>query len=112
MKFCTKCGAQLEDDIKYCSFCGNPVGNENVQNYSGNNGETKNTLKKIAFIFMIIATCIVSFVILPLAWCLPMTLSLNNKIKNNEKISLTFAVCTLIFVSPIAGVLLIVEENI
>lgn len=28
MKFCEKCGAQLEDDVKFCDECGTPVSNE------------------------------------------------------------------------------------
>ncbi|HBL84795.1 MAG: hypothetical protein A2Y17_01610 [Clostridiales bacterium GWF2_38_85] len=32
MPFCSKCGAKLEDGIKFCSGCGAPVGNDQQTN--------------------------------------------------------------------------------
>lgn len=35
MKYCTKCGAEMNDDANNCPYCGNPV--ENNQYVNGNN---------------------------------------------------------------------------
>ena len=33
MSYCQKCGAQLKDDAKFCSECGEPVRRENTYSY-------------------------------------------------------------------------------
>lgn len=45
--------------------------------------------------------------LLPLAWGIPMTIIVSRKLRNHERIGTGFKVCTLIFVSLIAGILLL-----
>ncbi len=45
--------------------------------------------------------------LIPLAWCIPMTVSVCRKLKNGEPISTALKVCTMLFVSLIAGIMLL-----
>ncbi|MBR2441835.1 MAG: hypothetical protein IKB20_02055 [Clostridia bacterium] len=60
---------------------------------------------------MIIATVVLGLYIIPLAWCLPMTISYCKKIKENRPISTSFKVCTLLFVNLIAGILMLCDKD-
>lgn len=70
--------------------------------------KTESGLLTAAKVFMILA-CIAgaAFYLIPLAWMLPMTISLFNKAKHGRPISVGFKVCTLLFVNLIAGILLL-----
>ena len=50
-KFCTNCGVKLEDNKKYCTYCGNPTDKKTTNNQSNNISFTK---RIIAFILSII----------------------------------------------------------
>ncbi len=139
MKYCEHCGAEIDDKAVVCVKCGCAVKSSNKQN-SGLllaakilmiiscaatpciglfTGISILSLAAIAGygaamyssiiigIAYIVASCI------PLAWCLPMTLTLNRKIKNHESVGIAFKICTLIFVNTIAGILLLCasEDN-
>ena len=109
MKYCSKCGKQLEDDAVVCIGCGRLV----CDQYQNRQSCTPSTLSNVAKIFMIIATVVSGIFTLgiALAWCLPMTLSYNKKIKNGINVSIGFKVCSLLFVSLIAGILMLCDEN-
>ena len=62
-------------------------------------------------VFMIIGTVFMGFSIIPLAWCLPMTIIYNRKIKNGEVVGTGFKVCSLLFVNTIAGILMLCDNN-
>ncbi|WP_051538290.1 zinc ribbon domain-containing protein [Butyrivibrio proteoclasticus] len=47
--------------------------------------------------------------LIPLAWKIPMTVVYFNKVKRGEPISTAFKVCTLLFVSLIAGILMLCQ---
>ncbi len=49
--------------------------------------------------------------LLPLAWCLPMTISIWKSLDNRQPISTAMKVCTLLFVNLIAGVLLLCDNE-
>ncbi len=51
------------------------------------------------------------FCALPLAWCIPMTVSVHKKLNNKEPIGTALKVCTLIFVNQISGILLLCMDN-
>lgn len=70
--------------------------------------QTSQTLKLVAFIFALIATIATGIVIIPLAWTIPMTIHLYNAYKGKQY-SLAFAICSLLFLNTIAGILLIVD---
>ena len=105
MKYCSKCGKEIDDGAVFCVYCGAEVGVERRRD-----GQIS-ALKLAARVFMIIATVAYGFTLLPLAWCLPMTLIYSDKILKREPVSLAFKICTLIFVSRIAGILMLCEED-
>ena len=111
MKYCTKCGKELFDEAVVCTGCGCAVGNKEYVDPFAPAPKKESTLKLVAKVFMILGTVCMGFLILPLAWCLPMTLSYCKKIKNNEPISIGFKVCALLFVNTIAGILMLVDQD-
>lgn len=129
MSYCSHCGAEVHDEAIVCVKCGCAIKPQQKQS-DGND-----TLLVVAKVFMIIACVItpafgllygliflalsvvpgmafVGLIIimvcaLPLAWCLPLTITVSNKIKNQEPIGIGIKICTLIFVNLIAGILLL-----
>lgn len=70
------------------------------------------SLKQTAKVFMIIGAILEGICIFPLIWTIPMTRSYCRKIENGEPIDTGFKVCTLLFVSTIAGILMLADgEN-
>ena len=119
MKYCPKCGAQLQDDDVFCPKCGHQQGpspdavelepagkKESVQM----SDSTHQSLRLIAFVFCLINTIVFGFAIIPLIWCIPMTLAVYNSYKNGTKLGVGFKVCTLLFVSLIGGIFLLIDE--
>lgn len=119
MKFCSHCGKEVNDEAIICTGCGCEIQKDNKNSNSSG-------LKNAAKIFMMVSaislgtSAIFMFALdillsicclIPLVWCIPMTVTLSNKIKNNEKISTGFKVCTLLFVSIIAGILLLCDNE-
>ena len=128
MKYCTKCGQQIPDEAQFCPKCGanqdfaDPFNqNNNNQNFnqqSNNNyrrpepGSYSANLKSVALIFMILGTIVNTLLaLIPLAWCLPMTLHYNQCIKEGRPVSVAFKVCSLIFCSLIAGILMLCDND-
>ena len=112
MKWCTKCGNELLDDAVIWPKGGNSVDYKNVnENLNTDQGKETSSLKTIALVFMIIATVISGFSIIPLAWMIPMTVYYYKSIKNKESVSTGFKVCTLIFVSLISGILMLCDQD-
>ena len=113
MKYCSKCGKELLDEAVICPQCGCATGypasaqaQPQTQNNSGNSG-----LKIAAKVLMIFGTVVNGLYIIPLAWCLPMTISYCNKIKRGQKVGIGFKVCCLLFVNTIAGILMLCDPN-
>lgn len=121
MKYCTKCGNQIADESAFCPVCGaqtaapqaapqqpyaqpqQPAYYAPVKQESG--------LTTAAKIFMIIGTVVMGFYLIPLAWCIPMTVIYFRKLKNNEPISTGFKVCSLLFVSLVGGILMLCDKE-
>jgi uncharacterized membrane protein YvbJ len=99
MKYCSKCGVQVEDDVKTCPQCGNVL----IQRVRA--------IKIVAKVFMIVSSAISAIFILPLAWVLPMTIHYCNAISNHQKVGIGFKICTLIFVNTVAGVLMLIDDD-
>ena len=72
---------------------------------SNNNNET---LKLVAFIFNLITTVGLGWLIIPLAWMIPMTVMSWGIYKGKRANTTAFGVCTLIFVNLVSGILLLV----
>lgn len=64
-----------------------------------------------AFIFNLITTIGLGFLIIPLAWCIPMTVHSYGIYKGKKPNTVAFGVCTLIFVSLIGGILMLVADK-
>ena len=97
----------MHDDAVVCTSCGCPV-----KQVSSPVKSKDNTLAVVAKVFMIISCVALGWMLIPLAWCIPMTVNYSNKIKNHEPISTGFKVCTLIFVSIVAGILMLIMDDV
>ncbi len=120
MSYCTNCGEELLSGIKYCPNCGTKV-EEPKKEYQETvevktklgNGE-EDVLGTIAFVVMTLKTVVFALAvvgIIPLIWRIPMIIKYKKALDNKEPVDITFKVCTLIFVSVAAGILMIVDEK-
>ena len=107
MKYCPHCGAELVENARFCPSCGCPV---NTGNLPANRAEEP-VIRTVAKVFMIINTILCGIAIIPLCWMVPMTVHYFNITKRGEKASAGFAVCTLLFCSLIAGILMLVDDD-
>lgn len=73
--------------------------------------DTDTTLRLVAFILNLVATISVGWTIIPLAWMIPMTVISYGIYKGTKKNTTAFAVCTLIFVSLVGGILLLISKK-
>ena len=138
MKFCQHCGAEIHDEAVVCVHCGRSIESPKKSG-SSNNANTLITIAKVFMIISCVAypaigllyglimlipaiatamteLIIVGVVILvcfciPLAWTLPLTLTVHNKSKNHEPIGIGLKICTLLFVNVIAGILLLCAND-
>ncbi len=114
MKYCTYCGAEMFDDAVMCVKCGRMVETSQntwqAQQPKQSRGELSG-LSLVALILMILGTVASGWLLVPLAWCIPMCISYSRKIKNGEYISTGFKICTLIFVNTIAGILMLCDKE-
>lgn len=65
------------------------------------------TLRQIAFILNIISCVSAAVLLIPLAWMIPMTVMSYNMYKGRRQVSTSYAVCDLIFLNLISGILLL-----
>lgn len=69
------------------------------------------TLRLIAFVFCVISTVTAGWMLIPLAWMVPMTVCAWGIYKGRRPNTTAFGVCTLIFVSLVGGILLLVSKK-
>lgn len=112
MKYCTNCGEALDDAARFCSRCGSPT-EQYSKTYVPPSAPAARTdvLDTLSKVFMIIGCVITSLWLIPLCWCVPMTVSLVNKLNRRQTITTGFKVCTLLFVSLVAGILLLCRDE-
>lgn len=110
MKYCSKCGAELVDEAVVCTNCGCAVEGFEPANQAQENTKPSG-LQTAAKVLMIITTVLYGLYIIPLAWCIPMTVSYCKKIKKGLPVGTGFKVCTLLFVNTIAGVLMFCDNT-
>lgn len=106
MKFCQKCGKEMVEEAVVCPSCGCSVAQENAVKKNGDDG-----LAVASKIFLIIGCIAQGWLLLPLAWCLPITISVCNKMKRGEPVGTGLKVCALLFVNTIAGILLLCRSD-
>ncbi len=59
--FCTQCGKQLEDGVKFCSSCGSPIKNQTNTSYAGNNLKCPNCGAPLSSISATCPSCGIGF---------------------------------------------------
>ena len=112
--YCPKCGKEIDDNAHFCSFCGEEVSKKEAETakIEKKNTSEGNALKLVAKIFMLIKTILCGFFFLiPLAWCIPMTVVYWKSVNEKKPVSVGFKVCTLLFVSLIAGILMLCDSD-
>ena len=105
MTYCTHCGAEMLDDAVVCVKCGCSA--DEPAKAKDNDG----TMKLLVKIFMVLSCVLGAFAIIPLAWCIPMTVITFKKLNAGEKLSTGFKVCSLIFVSLVAGIIMLCSDD-
>lgn len=117
--FCKNCGTKLEDNINFCPVCGcnqnqnNTINQTKVEETSKNDNlyrSDDHTIRMISFIFCLLATIFTGWLILPLAWCIPLTIRCYNWYKYNRYMGIGVKICILLFVSQIGGILALVDN--
>lgn len=68
-------------------------------------------MKLAAFILCLLSTIGLGIFLIPLAWCIPMTIKVYKAYKGEETLTTGFNVCVLLFVDLIAGILLLVDDE-
>ncbi len=68
-------------------------------------------MKIAAFIFCLLSTIAYGWLLIPLIWCIPMTIKVYKAYKGEVTLSVGFKVCTLLFVSLIGGILLLCDKD-
>lgn len=107
MKYCVHCGAEMFDEAVVCVKCGcaaAPKKDAAVQ-------REDDILALVIKIFLIIGCISQGWMIIPLAWCIPITVSVFNALRDKRPIGTGMKVCTLLFVSMVAGVCLLCRNE-
>lgn len=73
--------------------------------------ESDRMLRLVAFVFCIISTVSVGWLIVPLIWMIPMSVICWGTYKGTKANTTAFGVCTLIFVNFIGGILLLISRK-
>lgn len=107
MKYCSHCGAEIEDEAVICIRCGchTGVGGKIQVN------PKDDTMQTIIKVFLIIGCVSIGWAIIPLAWCIPITVNILKKLKSGEPISTGLKICTLLFVNLVAGICLLCSDD-
>ncbi len=107
MKYCSKCGNEVLDEAVVCTHCGCSLQEKAKKNAVGGN----DGLAVASKVFLILGCIAQGWLLLPLAWCLPITISVCNKMKYCEPVGVGLKVCALLFVNLIGGILLLCRSD-
>ncbi len=108
MKYCSHCGNELMDEAAFCPKCGCPVENASVKAEVVD--DSKDALRLVAKVFMVISCVSIGWSLIPLIWMIPMTVTYWKACEQKKDVSVAFKVCTLIFVNMIAGILMLCDS--
>ena len=109
MKYCVHCGAEIHDEAVICVKCGCSV-EQPAPTPAKQDGES-DTLDTVIKVFLIIGCITQGWMLLPLAWCLPITISIFNRMRDKKPIGTGLKVCTLLFVSSVAVICLLCRNE-
>ena len=110
MKYCTHCGAEVHEEAVVCVKCGCSL--ESTKVTVKESRHTDDTMQTIIKVFLILGCITQGWLLIPLAWCLPITISVFNSFRDKKPIGTGLKVCTLLFVSLISGIMLLcINEN-
>lgn len=73
--------------------------------------DSDKTLRLIAFILNLVSTISIGWLLIPLAWMIPMTVISWGIYKGTKRNTVAFGVCTLLFVNLVSGILLLVSTK-
>lgn len=95
------------DEAVFCVNCGCSAETVNGQNSKPERDDTLNIVIKV---FLILGCIGRAFVILPLAWTIPITVSIFRKLDAGEPIGVGLKVATLLLVNVISGICLLCQD--
>ena len=107
MKYCSHCGAQMMDEAVVCVKCGCSV-ERNLPAVTPRD----DTLDTVVKVFLILGCISQGWLLIPLAWCIPITVTVFRRLNYGEPIGTGLKVCTLLFVNLIAGICLLCRKEI
>lgn len=110
MKFCVHCGGEVHEEAVICVHCGRSIGTF-MQTKTPNRSDNYETMSVIAKVFLILSCIAQGWMILPLIWCIPITVAVFNRLRDNRPIGTGLKVCTLLFVNLVAGICLLCIED-
>ena len=102
MRYCSHCGKEIMDAAVICVHCGCPVNNSPVAVTNRSHG-----METAVKVFMVLSSISICWLIIPLAWCIPMTISVFRKYRDGQPVSTGFKICVLLFVGIIPGILML-----
>ena len=108
MNFCPNCGGPVSGTASFCENCGAPLTAAAPAYEAPRRDEAMCTVVKV---FLILGCVSIGWALIPLAWCIPMTVSIFRKLNEGEPIGTGLKVCTLLFVNLVAGILLLCMED-
>jgi len=106
--YCSHCGAEIHDEAVVCVKCGCQVAGRSM---AAAEPKKDSTLATVVKVFLILGCVAQGWLLIPLAWCLPITINVFKKLKAGLPISTGLKVCSLLFVNLIAGVCLLCMED-
>lgn len=106
MKYCIHCGAEIMDEAVVCVHCGCSVKNDTPISF-----QKDDTMETIVKVMLVLGCISLGWMIIPLAWCIPITVTIFKRFSNEQPIGTGLKVCTLIFVNLIAGICLLCMDD-
>lgn len=106
--FCTRCGAEIHEEAVICINCGCPVAKNTATNLPT---ETDNVLEIIIKVFLVLGCLSLGWLLIPLIWCIPLTVIVFNRLGKKKKIGVGIKICVLLFVNLVAGICLLCMET-
>lgn len=107
MKYCVHCGAEMLDDAAVCVKCGRMA--EQEKPAVAQRGDS--TMSTIIKVFLILGCISQGWLLVPLAWCIPITVSIFTSLRDSRPISTGMKVCVLLFVNLVSGICLLCSKE-